>query len=71
MGAKMGVIELVMSFYPYLRSAMVRFPFAHEHDFFFFFITAKGALILSKFKWQQSAIISKVYTKLNNFIKYP
>ena len=26
MGAKMSVIELIMSFLPYLRSAMARFP---------------------------------------------
>ena len=27
MAAKISVIGLIMSFYPYLRSAMVRFPF--------------------------------------------
>ena len=26
MAAKMGVLGLLLSFYPYLRSAMVRFP---------------------------------------------
>ena len=30
MAAKMSVLELVMSFYPYLRSAMVRFPLIND-----------------------------------------
>ena len=28
MGAKMSMLGLILSFYPYLRSAMVRFPFS-------------------------------------------
>ena len=31
MAAKMGVLGLIMSFYPYLRSAMVRFPLIEKN----------------------------------------
>ena len=42
MATKMSVPELIQSFYPYLRSAMVRFPLCKKYFFLLLFLWRKS-----------------------------